>query len=172
MSLSCLATVELQLIMQCCDVRSLLALARSNHVTLSAASARFAWKSVLPLECICGQDALHPTVISAQVHSSLVRFGHIILRWNLCGENADASILQQDIAAISTLPLVEVVISGEGPLQTRRLRWFSDSFQQSNCAEGLTRNVSEFFRIAKEFPWMRSWHSGLSSLAEGTEGSL
>ena len=42
--ISRLATVELQLIMQCCDVKSLLALARCSKFTLACADSQFAFK--------------------------------------------------------------------------------------------------------------------------------
>jgi hypothetical protein len=45
-TLSGLATVELQLIMQHCDAQSLLALARCSRFTLSAASDPFAWRGL------------------------------------------------------------------------------------------------------------------------------
>src|SRR4051794_13141737 len=44
MSLSSLATVELQLIMHHCDLKSLLSLARCCHFALSCASTRFAFQ--------------------------------------------------------------------------------------------------------------------------------
>ena len=50
MSLQRLATVELQLIMQCCDAQSLLALARCSRFTFAAASNPFAWRRALTVE--------------------------------------------------------------------------------------------------------------------------
>ena len=44
-----LATVELQLIMQHCDLSTLLALARCSRFTLHAASHSFAWRALSPL---------------------------------------------------------------------------------------------------------------------------
>jgi hypothetical protein len=49
MPLSCLAVVELQLIMQFCKKSSLLQLARCSHFTLSCASAPFAVRHLSPL---------------------------------------------------------------------------------------------------------------------------
>jgi hypothetical protein len=49
MALDRLATVELQLVTQHCDVQSLLALARCSRFTLTAASDSFAWRALSPL---------------------------------------------------------------------------------------------------------------------------
>jgi hypothetical protein len=49
MSLSRLAAVELQLVMQCCDLQSLLALSRCSRHSLAAASSDFAWRCLSPL---------------------------------------------------------------------------------------------------------------------------
>ena len=51
-----LAAVELQLVMQCCDLSTLLALARCSRFTLRAASDPLAWRALSPLS----QTFLHP----------------------------------------------------------------------------------------------------------------
>lgn len=77
MPLSSLATVELQLIMQMCDLRSLLSFARCSHLTLAAASSDFAWRSLSnpPLQ-------LQPYESAEAVAESLVgRFCDLGLRY-------------------------------------------------------------------------------------------
>jgi len=48
-----LATVELQLIMRCCDQPTLIALARCSRFTLAAASHPFAWQPLSPIALQC-----------------------------------------------------------------------------------------------------------------------
>ena len=48
MPFAALATVELQLIMQCRDAKLLLSFARCNHTTLQAAYTDFAWSRMPP----------------------------------------------------------------------------------------------------------------------------
>jgi len=64
MPLTSLAAVELQLVMQCLDRPSLLALARCNRALLAAASHPFAWQcmpAVLSLRC-AGGEPLPPSL--------------------------------------------------------------------------------------------------------------
>src|SRR5689334_11539431 len=67
-----LATVELQLIMQCCDKHSLLSLARCSKFTLACASADFAWRSLNPLPVNFSVQS--GSSLATQVSSSLLRF--------------------------------------------------------------------------------------------------
>jgi len=48
-----LATVELQLIMRCCDQPTLIALARCSRFALAAASSPFVWQPLSPIELRC-----------------------------------------------------------------------------------------------------------------------
>src|SRR4051812_26118065 len=74
MPLTTLATVELQLCMQCLDLKSLLSCARCCRLTLVAASAPFSWRALSPL--LVKSDAfLHRT----HVRRTLVRFADIEL---------------------------------------------------------------------------------------------
>jgi hypothetical protein len=74
MSLARLATVELQLIMQYCDVGSLLRLARCSSITLSSACSDFPWRFAPSIA------ALFPSPILLQLRSSrLLRHCHVDL---------------------------------------------------------------------------------------------
>jgi hypothetical protein len=78
MLLARLATVELQLIMQCCNRNSLLSLARCSHFTLSSASSDFPWKCISPLHLVFHDSDLS---LGAHISGSLLRFCTIALRW-------------------------------------------------------------------------------------------
>lgn len=56
MPFSALHAVELQLVMQFCDRRSLMSFARSNRATLAAASAPFAWSCLPPMRLVRSKD--------------------------------------------------------------------------------------------------------------------
>jgi hypothetical protein len=66
MTLTCLAVVELQLVMQYCDLVSLLRLARCSRMILAAASSDFAWRALSPL-------SLHALLLSRSKQSAVQR---------------------------------------------------------------------------------------------------
>lgn len=75
MSVSQLASVEIQLIMRSCDLHSLLAFAQCCHLTFAAASSRFAFDHLAPVPAHAAQPDL-----SALMRKSLLRFAPISLR--------------------------------------------------------------------------------------------
>jgi hypothetical protein len=87
MSLSALAAVELQLIMQCCDLKLILALARCCRFTLASASSGFAWRKLSPL-----QIPLEPATVPwlLPVPSSLLRFCDLSLTFQSLGDKDSA----------------------------------------------------------------------------------
>ena len=73
MSLSRLATVELQLIMQCCDQRTLLRLARCSRFTRQAASDPFAWRYISPAiisSALCTDEVAPVTASNPARHTT------------------------------------------------------------------------------------------------------
>jgi hypothetical protein len=78
MSISTLATVELQLIMHQCDRISLVSLARCCRFTLASASADFAWKSISPLRLDFHDEDF---TLGSKIHNNLIRFCTIALTW-------------------------------------------------------------------------------------------
>jgi Ran GTPase-activating protein (RanGAP) involved in mRNA processing and transport len=93
-----LATVELQLIMRCCDKRTLLALARCSRFALAAASHPFAWQPLSPIELRCDW----PLELSGrlQPEASLLRHADISIIWRL--RSAEAVSAEQ-VAALAAL---------------------------------------------------------------------
>lgn len=79
MSLSRLATVELQLVMHCCDRRSLLTLARCSRSILRAARDDFAWRLLSPIVVPEAAGALRP-----ELEQSLLRFCDVSVEWSSC----------------------------------------------------------------------------------------
>ena len=71
-----LATVELQLIMQCCDAKTLLSFARCSRATLQAASTDFAWSRQPPFPVRSTQAEL-----GARIRGSLLRHCDTALTW-------------------------------------------------------------------------------------------
>jgi hypothetical protein len=79
MSLSRLATVEMQLIMHFLAAPSIVCLARCCHFTLACASEQFAWRFVPPLPIVFQFD--EPPWFDARYSHSLLRFGGVTVRW-------------------------------------------------------------------------------------------
>jgi hypothetical protein len=102
MSLSRLANVELQLIMRCCDLKLLLALARCNRFALHCASSDFAFASLSPYSLVVSSAVLRtPSLVSA----SLLRFCDLAL--NFPKPHATEYGLQvADVDAIAQLPRI------------------------------------------------------------------
>jgi hypothetical protein len=125
MSLSTLATVELQLIMHCCDISSLLALARCSRFTLAAASDCFAWKCAPPLAVQWIMLYQPPTYVIVQIFSSLVRLGRISLTWHLSPQ----SLAQDDFTQLADLPLVELAFVRSNLIRARHVKWISEGLQ-------------------------------------------
>ena len=98
-----LATVELQLVMQHCDLNTLLALARCSRFTLSAASHPFAWRALSPLS--------FPTTVASRLHGSrLLAHCDVALRWmSATKERGQPDVDDAELAAIGSVPrLVEL----------------------------------------------------------------
>jgi len=77
MSFQRLAVVEVQLVMQMCDLQSLLALAQCSRATLAAASHPFVWRGLPPLLVSSSElERVAPAALSA----SLLRFCDVALR--------------------------------------------------------------------------------------------
>jgi hypothetical protein len=72
MSLSLLATVELQLCMQFCELKSLLTLARCSRFTRACASNEFAWQMLNPLPLL-----LHKIPADADLSASFLQFVNV-----------------------------------------------------------------------------------------------
>jgi hypothetical protein len=128
MSLSILATVELQLILQCCDLRCLLSLARCSRFTLAAASSRFAFKFAPPLSSRCGETDLSLSVFASQMSISLIRFGSLDLVWRMPAEGEPE---EDDFTTVTLLPLVRLNFVGFYVLKARHLRWITEGVQMS-----------------------------------------
>jgi hypothetical protein len=132
MSISILATVELQLIMHCCERKSLLALARCCRFTLAAASELFAWKHANPPVSELGDD--HPLAsIVSSVSSSLVRFGSIEVDFRLSRQHVD-SLVVEDFNRLCSLPIQVLFIAGEDALRAQHFRWIAAGMQLSGTA--------------------------------------
>ena len=101
-----LATVELQLIMQHCDFKTLLALARCSRFALSAASHPFAWRALPPLS--------FPTTVAdlgGRLRGSrLLAHCDVALRWlPSTQERWQPDVDDAELAAIESVPrLVEL----------------------------------------------------------------
>ena len=67
-SLGQLARVELQLVMQGCDQRTLIALARCSRSTFAAADHPFAWRSLPPLQLQCPSPRDLPAQLIARLN--------------------------------------------------------------------------------------------------------
>lgn len=87
MSFTRLAKVEVQLVMQCCDWRTLLALSRITHSARSAASDPFAWACVPPVALrshsmeIWTRGKCQTVTFSQRLARSLLRLAPITLQW-------------------------------------------------------------------------------------------
>ena len=110
-----LAVVELQLVLQCCDRRSLVRLARCSRFTLTAAAHPFAWRS-LPLRLHCSR----PSEIAAwrplqSAESLQLRHADLTVHWTL-----ESAASAEEVAAALSLPrlcsLVIDVVNDDGRL--------------------------------------------------------
>jgi hypothetical protein len=109
MSLSLLATVELQLIMQCLDQSSLLLLARCSRFTLHAAASEFAFSRLLPL-VVDSADAI-------QLSTSLLRYRDVELRWRSDSDrSSQAPLSEREPDVLKTIEKIRVLDT--------RLFWF------------------------------------------------
>jgi len=99
MSLSQLATVELQLLLHFCDAPSALRLARCSRATLAAALQSFAWRHAEPLQLQLSADP-SPLQAAQRLASprSLLHFVPLAVRWRVGG--ADAEEIEQHIHAL------------------------------------------------------------------------
>ena len=136
MPFSRLATVELQLVMQCCDQRTLLRLARCSRFTHQAAQHKCAWcclRSVVVSSALCadaepsrsalrrvwqwlrrpfGQRAAAPPVSPLGVlRDSLLRHADAdrLLRWTGNVDAADADGLRAALATLAALPRLRLL---------------------------------------------------------------
>jgi len=99
MSLSQLATVELQLLLHFCDAPSALRLARCSRATLAAALQPFAWSHAEPLQLQLSADPSPPQAAQRLASPrSLLRFVPLAVRWRVGG--ADAEEIEQHIQAL------------------------------------------------------------------------
>ena len=82
MPFAALATVEMQLVMHCCDVASLLSLAHCGHATLAAASDEFAWQHT-PLRCNLSPPALTELISRSSSTSprDVLQFAPLSVAW-------------------------------------------------------------------------------------------
>ena len=94
-----LAAVELQLIMRCCNQRTLLALARCSRFTLAAAPHPFAWQLLSPIDLRCDW----PLELSGRLQpkASLLRHADISVIWRL---RSAESMSAEQVTALAALP--------------------------------------------------------------------
>jgi Ran GTPase-activating protein (RanGAP) involved in mRNA processing and transport len=96
-----LATVELQLIMRCCDQFTLLALARCSRFTLAAASHPFVWQPLSPIALRCDW----PLELSGRLRAekSLLRHADISVTWRPWPKAAMSAEQVNSLAALPRL---------------------------------------------------------------------
>jgi hypothetical protein len=105
-SFSRLATVEVQLVLQCCDLAERLALARCSRATLAAARHPFAWATPagpvrLRLRPLVGlEPALPPAAV---LSSSLLRYVSFAVRWENVPVPASSSSSSSSSSAFPAL---------------------------------------------------------------------
>jgi hypothetical protein len=104
MPFASLATVELQLIMQCCDAKTLLSFARCSRATLQAASTDFAWSRQPPFPVRSTQAEL-----GARIRGSLLRHCDIALTWGSASGGSGLGMRSMFAANIS---VPEAVLAG------------------------------------------------------------
>ena len=105
MSFSALPTVLVRLVMQCCDLRSLLALARCNQHTRLAASHDAAFRALSPVTFRSTRANL-----AANIAGSLLRFATIGLRWTQSGSGPFQPEPDRDeMLAIASIPRLRVL---------------------------------------------------------------
>jgi hypothetical protein len=94
-----LATVELQLVMRCCDQPTLIALARCSRFALAAASSPFVWQPQPPITLQCDW----PLQLSERLRTenSLLRHADISVTWRLRSKAADSA---DQAVALANLP--------------------------------------------------------------------
>lgn len=130
-----------QLIMQCCDRRVLLRLARCSRFTHTAASDPFAWRHAPPMELRCqGISALASRV--ATVLTSLPRQGHFNVSLYLSTRPIHSTQLSSDLVALATLPRLAglvILAGGSGPFDAASAATFFDALRLSGNASGPTQ---------------------------------
>jgi hypothetical protein len=94
MSLTSLACIELQLVMQCCDRSALLQLARCCRATMTAAEAPFAWLHVAPLPLEFTSALNDPHVVVP--YGRLLRHVRLAVRWTCAPNNSNNKNGSQD----------------------------------------------------------------------------
>jgi hypothetical protein len=134
MSLSLLATVELQLIMQLCDRSSILALARCNRLARTAACGNFAWKFARTVTWRCGEGYLPARVFASLYSSSLLHFSNLALTWHM----NPSFVTQVDVNKVAALPLVRLKLLGSVDDLSSRLTWLSTGLERCGTACLLT----------------------------------
>jgi hypothetical protein len=95
MSLTSLACIELQLVMQCCDRSALLRLARCCRATMAAAEAPFAWLHVAPLPMEFTSAELGSESHVVVPSGRLLRHVRLAVRWT-CAPNNNKNHGSQD----------------------------------------------------------------------------
>lgn len=100
MPFSAFHSIELQLIMQCCDQFTLLSLARCCRFTLATARHPFAWACSKPMSLHC-DSMLQPSELIGRLSSSLLRCAPMHLTLHLSSSGAEQAQL---MAAVGALP--------------------------------------------------------------------
>lgn len=99
MSFGRLATVELQLVMHCCDRKSLLTLARCSRFTLRAASDPFAWRALSPLSFYSTRAGL-----ADDLRTPLLRHFFVRLLWQAGGDPNEPG--DDELASLLSVPRI------------------------------------------------------------------
>jgi hypothetical protein len=153
MSLSTLATVELQLVFHCCDTQSALVLARCSRFTLLAASNSFAWLSPINLDW---QKFLSHQCPS----SSLLRFAPVTLLWNLDAtvqtSQAERQAQYPSAAFLQTFRLHGLIIAYQGPMHKGAHLHSCSDLLQPLCEIEITNSLVHLSmdRIEWTVEWM------------------
>ena len=125
MPLAAVHTVELHLIMQACDMRSLLAFARCSKQFRKAASNEFAFRSLSPL-LVQAREGIE-TLLSA----SLIRYCDVTLEMPSLAADILPVVLHSFRAAVRTVPRLR------GIVRRSQRRNFSDDEAESRIFLGL-----------------------------------
>lgn len=117
-----LAVVELQLIMQHCDLRSLLAFARCSKQTMAAGLQQFAWRDMRELVVV----SMSPDRGAPPVFSELLQFCHVSLRYTgrLGVEKKDAPakyMSSSDMDRVHAIPRVHALQMSGWNLSAREI---------------------------------------------------
>jgi len=122
MSFDRMATVELQIVMQHCDLRTLLALARCSRFTFAAASNAVAWRGLSPLELDFAHPPapeagawqrlrrwirpppLPPLPLAQRLSGSLLRFCDIRINWTNDRGSPFSPVTDAELDALAAIP--------------------------------------------------------------------